>query len=235
MKIQDSVPFVTGANRGLGLAFVCELIRRGARKVYAGVRDPDAVNLPGVIPIQLDVNNPEEVAAAAARCGDTALLINNAGIAKFMDFLDPAAIETARETFEVNFYGPIRMSQAFAPVLGGNGGGAVINVLSVASWISGPSLAIYAASKSAAWGFTNGLRNELRAQGTQVLALHAGFIDTEMSSAIDAAKVSPQAVAAQALDGLEAGLDEVLADDLTRAVKQGLSANPGIYLTAPQR
>jgi NAD(P)-dependent dehydrogenase (short-subunit alcohol dehydrogenase family) len=235
MKIQDCIPFVTGANRGLGLAFVGELVRRGARKVYAGVRDPAAFNLPGVIPIQLDVNNPEEVAAAAARCGDTTLLINNAGIAEFMDFLDPAAIAAARETFEVNFYGPIRMSQAFAPVLGRNGGGAVINVLSVASWISGPSLAIYAASKSAAWGFTNGLRNELRAQGTQVLALHAGFIDTEMSSAIDAAKVSPQAVAAQALDGLEAGLDEVLADDLTRAVKQGLSANPGIYLTAPQR
>lgn len=234
MKIKDSIAFVTGANRGLGLVITHELLARGAKKVYAGVRDPASINLPGVIPIQLDVTNPESVLAAAAACGDTNLLINNAGIARYLGYLDPATIETTREVFETNFYGPILMSQAFVPLLAANGGGAIINVLSVASWITRPLLAVYAASKSAAWSFTNGLRSQVREQGIQVLGLHVGFMDTDMTSELDTAKISPVGVAAQTLDGLEAGLEEVLADDISRAVKQGLSANPGIYLTPPE-
>jgi len=235
MKIKDSVVFVTGANRGLGLAYVRELLSRGAKKVYAGVRDTASIALPGVIPIKLDVTNPDEVTAAAALCGDVTLLINNAGIAKAIGFLDPATIDTAREIFEANFYGPIRVTQAFAPILAANGGGAIINVLSVASWVNSGLLAPYAASKSAAWSFTNGLRAELSAQGTQVLGLHVGFMDTDMTKGFDAAKISPDEVAVKTLDGLEAGLEEVLADERTRAVKNGLSANPGIYLSPLKR
>ena len=233
MKIKDSVAFVTGANRGLGLALVNELLARGASKVYAGVRNPTSINLPGVIAVKLDVTNAEEVAAAAAQCGDVTLLINNAGIARFVSYLDPAAIDTAREIMDANYLGPIRMCQAFTPVLANNHGGAIINILSVASWINAPELSLYAASKSAVWGFTNGLRTHVRAHGTQVLGLHVGFMDTDMTDGLDFPKVSPQQVAVQTLDGLEAGLEEILADDITRTVKEGLSS--GIYLAPLQR
>jgi NAD(P)-dependent dehydrogenase (short-subunit alcohol dehydrogenase family) len=233
MKIKDSVAFVTGANRGLGLALVNELLARGASKVYAGVRDGASINVPGAVTVKLDVTDAEAVAAAAAQCGDVTLLINNAGIASFVNYLDPAAIDTARELMDANYLGPIRMSQAFAPILARNGGGAIVNVLSVASWINSPELSLYAASKSAAWGFTNGLRTSLRAQGTQVLGLHVGFMDTDMARDLDFAKTSPRDVAAQTVAGIESGLEEVLADDITRAVKQGLST--GIYLAPPQR
>lgn len=233
MKIKDSVAFVTGANRGLGLALVHELLARGASKVYAGVRDPASIKLPGVVAVKLDVTNAVDVAAAAAQCGDVTLLINNAGIARVISYLDPAAIDAARDILDANFLGPIRMSQAFTPILAANGGGAIVNVLSVGSWVNSPELSLYAASKSAAWGFTNGLRTSLRAQGTQVLGLHVGFMDTDMTHGFDFAKVSPQDVALQTLAGVESGLEEVLADDITRTVKQGLSG--GIYLAPLQR
>lgn len=235
MKIKDAVAFVTGANRGLGLAIARELLARGAKKVYAGVRDPAGVAPPGMVRVKLDVTNGEDIAAAASACGDTTLLVNNAGIARVIGYLDPCTIAATREMFETNFYGPMRMSQAFAPILARNGGGAIINVLSVASWINPPEIAPYAASKSAAWGFTNGLRTQLRAQGTQVLGLHVGFMDTDMTRSFEVEKVNPEQVAAQALAGLEAGQEEVLADDITRAVKQGLSAAPGIYLAPVAR
>ena len=230
MKIKNSVAFVTGANRGLGLAFVKALIAGGAKKVYAGVRDPASIDLPGVIPVKLDVTDPASVAAAAVLCSDTTLLVNNAGIARVVGFLDPQAVDTAREIFETNFYGPLYLSQDFAPILAKNDGGAIINVLSVASWINSGNLSVYAASKSAAWSLTNGLRAELKKQGTHVLGLHVGFMDTDMTKGFDAEKIGVDVVVRQTLDGLEAGLDEVLADDITRTVKQGLSANPGIYL-----
>lgn len=233
MQIKDSVAFVTGANRGFGLALVQELLARGAKKIYAGVRDPDSIRLPGVVAVKLDVTNPEDVAAAAAQCGDVTLLINNAGIARFVDYRDPTAIDTARAMMEANFLGPIRMSQAFTPILAGNGGGAIVNVLSVASWLNAGDLSLYAASKSAAWGFTNGLRTALRGQGTQVLGLHVGFMDTDMTDGIELPKVQPADVARLTLDGVESGLEEVLADDISRTVKAGLTS--GIYLAPPPR
>ncbi len=125
--------------------------------------------------------------------------------------------------------------KAFAPILQANGGGALLNVLSVASWINGGELAAYSASKSAAWSLTNGLRHELRAQGTQVLGLHMGFVDTDLTNGIDAPKSTPEAVVRQAFDALEAGAEEVLADEITRQVKQGLSAQPGVYLAPVAR
>jgi NAD(P)-dependent dehydrogenase (short-subunit alcohol dehydrogenase family) len=218
MKVENAVVLVTGANRGIGLAFVRELLARGARKVYAGARDPASVAQAGVQALKLDVNQPEHVAAAAAQAPDVTLVINNAGIAQPGGFLAPDSEEVARRIFETNVFGVLRMSQAFAPVLKANGGGALLNVLSIASWVNGGELAAYSASKSAAWSLTNALRNELAAQKTQVLGLHMAYVDTDLT---------------RALDGLEAGLDEVLADELTQQVKRGMTAPRPSYL--PQR
>jgi NAD(P)-dependent dehydrogenase (short-subunit alcohol dehydrogenase family) len=232
MKIDNATVLVTGANRGIGLAFARELLARGARKVYAGARDPSSVEQPGVEALRLDVTKPDEVAAAAARAGDVTLLINNAGVAEVGGFLAADSEEAARRQFEVNFYGMLRMSRAFAPVLKANGGGALLNVLSIVSWVNGGQLAAYAATKSAAWSLTNSLRHELAAQHTQVLALHMAFVDTDLARGLDGPKTSPEDIVKSALDGLEAGQDEVLADERTRMIKQGLAAATPSYMPA---
>ena len=172
MKLANATVLITGANRGLGAAFAREALARGARKVYAAARDPDSVTVPGVVPIRLDVTKPAEIAAAARECNDVTLLINNAGIAATGGFLADASLASAQRHLDTNFFGPLRMTQAFAPVLAAHGGGAIVNVLSIASWINGPLLGVYGMSKSAAWAMTNGVRTELREQRTQVLALH---------------------------------------------------------------
>ena len=233
MKIDNAVALVTGANRGIGLAFAKALVARGARKVYAGARDPASVALPGGVPIRLDVTKAEDVAAAVAKCGDVTLVVNNAGVAQPGGFLLADSEEVARRMLEVNFFGVLRMSKAFAPVLATNGGGALLNVLSVASFFNPGGLAAYAASKSAAWSLTNSLRFELAAQKTQVLALHMGFVDTDLVKGLDVPKIHPDEIARIALDGLEAGLEEVLADDRTRAVKAGMTDPRPFYLPKP--
>jgi NAD(P)-dependent dehydrogenase (short-subunit alcohol dehydrogenase family) len=232
MQLTNTVVLVTGANRGIGLAFAREALARGARKVYAAARDPASVQLPGAHPVRLDVTDPDQVARAARDCGDVTLLVNNAGIAATGGFLQDGALESARRQLETNFFGMLRMAQAFAPALAANGGGAMLNVLSIASWINRPLLGAYGATKSAAWALTNGLRHELRAQGTLVSALHMGFVDTDLTRGIDMPKSTPEAIVARAFDGLEAGAEEILADELTRQVKQGLSAQPAVYLQA---
>jgi NAD(P)-dependent dehydrogenase (short-subunit alcohol dehydrogenase family) len=233
MNIDNATVLVTGANRGIGLAFTRELLARGARKVYAGARDPSTITLPGVEAIRLDVTKPDDVAAAVARAGDVTLVINNAGVGHFGGFLAADSEEAARRQFETNFFGMLRVSKAFAPVLASHGGGALLNVLSIVSWINGGQLAAYAASKSAAWSLTNALRHELAAQKTQVLALHMAFVDTDLARGIDGPKASPEEIVKHALDGLEAGLDEVLADERTQLVKQGLTAATPSYLPQP--
>lgn len=230
MKIENSVVLVTGANRGIGLAFTRELLVRGARKVYAAARDPATVTQAGVRALQLDVNNPADVTAAAALAPDVTLVINNAGIAQPGGFLASDSEEVARRIFETNFFAVLRMSKAFAPVLKGNGGGALLNVLSVASWVNGGELAAYSASKSAAWSLTNALRSELAAQKTQVLGLHMGYVDTDLTRGFDVPKSSPEDIVRRALDGLESGVDEVLADEITLQVKSGMTAARPSYL-----
>jgi NAD(P)-dependent dehydrogenase (short-subunit alcohol dehydrogenase family) len=230
MKIENAVALVTGANRGIGLAFANELLARGARKVYAAARDPATINQRGVHALRLDVNKPEEVAAAAALAPDVTLVINNAGIAQPGGFLAAESEDVARRIFETNFFGMLRISRAFAPILESQGGGAFLNVLSVASWVNGGELAAYSASKSAAWSLTNALRHELAAQKTHVLALHMGYVDTDLTRGFDVPKASPEAIVKRALDGLESGLDEVLADELTVQVKRGLTAARPGYL-----
>ena len=229
MNLQNSVVFITGANRGLGLAFAQAALAAGARKVYAAARDPSTVTLPGVVPVKLDVTDPAQIAAAVAACPDVTLLVNNSGISRGSGFLGADAMAAARAEFETNFFGPWAVAQAFAPVLQANGGGAVLNVLSVLSWLTIPGVATYSASKAAAWSLSNGLRNELRAQGTQVTSLHVAYMDTDMTRGLDAPKAAPLDVARLALQGVEAGLAEVLADDTTRHVKQSLSSATPAY------
>jgi NAD(P)-dependent dehydrogenase (short-subunit alcohol dehydrogenase family) len=230
MKIENAVALVTGANRGIGLAFARELLARGARKVYVGARDPATVTQAGVEALRLDVTKPEEVAAAAALAPDVTLVINNAGIAQPGGFLAVDSEATARRIFETNFFSMLSMSKAFAPILKNNGGGALLNVLSVASWVNGGELAAYSASKSAAWSLTNALRSELAAQKTQVLGLHMAYVDTDLTRGFDVPKTSAEEIVKRALDGLESGLDEVLADEITQQVKKGMTAPRPSYL-----
>ena len=233
MHIKDAVVLVTGANRGLGWAWASLLLQAGARKVYACARDASTVELPGVIALDLDITRPDQVARAAAQCSDVTLLINNAGMVRGGDLLADDAPKRAQEELDTNLFGTLAMCRAFAPVLRANGGGAIVNVLSVLSWISIPGGGTYAASKAATWSMTNGVRHALRAQGTQVVGVHVAFMDTDMTAAVDAPKASPSDVVAQAIAAIEAGDEEVLADEPTRQVKRGLSAERGIYLDAP--
>jgi NAD(P)-dependent dehydrogenase (short-subunit alcohol dehydrogenase family) len=224
MRIENSVALVTGANRGLGAAFVRALHARGARKVYAASRDGRVAA--GAVPLRLDVTSADDIAAAAAAAGDVT------GIARGGRLLDAEAAATLQAELATNVFGPLALAQAFAPILARNGGGAVVNVLSVLSWVTLPQLSTYSMSKAAAWAMTNGLRGALAAQGTSVTALHVGYMDTDMARHIDGPKSSPDDVARLALDGVEAGLPEVLADAISEQVKRGLSADRAPYLEA---
>ncbi|MGY3230344.1 NAD(P)-dependent dehydrogenase (short-subunit alcohol dehydrogenase family) [Luteibacter sp. HA06] len=228
MKLSDSVVLVTGANRGLGLEYAKQALARGAKKVYAAARDVSSVKLDGVEAVELDVTDGEAAAALASRLSDVTVVINNAGIARLGGFVDGNAQKVLREQLETNVFGILNVSQAFAPVLARNGGGAILNMLSILSWINTPSIAAYGASKSAAWGLTNGLRHELRAQGTQVVGVHAGFIDTDLTKGFDVPKAKPEDVVRQALDAIEAGAEEVFVDEPTRQVHGGLTSS--VYL-----
>lgn len=229
MKLKDAVVLVTGANRGLGKAFAECALTLGAKKVYGAARNPDAVTVPGVITVQMDVTSPDEVQIAAKRCNDVTLLVNNAGIADSRPLLDAEAEIAMQAELAVNLFGPLRVTQAFAPVLKANGGGGIINVLSVASWINTPFLSTYGVSKAAAWSLTNGLRQALTEQQTQVLALHVGFIDTDLTRDLDVPKTAPGEVVATTYAALEANAREVLADEISRSVHQSLSDSPEIY------
>lgn len=225
MELKNAVAVVTGANRGLGRHLAAQLVERGA-KVYAAARRPETVDLPGVTPLRLDVTDEASVRAAARTASDATLLVNNAGI------LTPTPLiaggpDAVRLEMETNFYGPLAVTRAFAPVIEGNGGGAVLNVLSVLSWLHPAPLGSYAATKAAAWALTDAAREELAPRGIAVSALHVGYMDTDMAAGVPAdQKADPAEVAAQALHGIETGLPEILADEVTRHVRQSLAASP---------
>jgi NAD(P)-dependent dehydrogenase (short-subunit alcohol dehydrogenase family) len=225
MDLKGAVVLVTGANRGIGAEFVRRLGDRGATKIYAAARDAGSIETEGVEPIQLDVTDAAQVDAAARAAGDVQVLINNAGISTGSSLVtgDEAAI---RREMDTNFYGPLLMTRAFAPVLRANGGGAILNVISALSWFATPGAGAYAASKAAAWMLTDGTRLELAAQGTHVVGVHMGLVDTDMAKGIAVPKLAPADLADAGLDAIESGAQEVLADDWATFVKSGLSLDP---------
>ncbi|GAB4080910.1 SDR family oxidoreductase [Modestobacter muralis] len=225
MDITGSVALVTGANRGLGRQFAQQLLERGARKVYATSRRPELIDLPGVEVLRLDVTDPESVEAAAVAAGDVSLVVNNAGISTGANLVTGDLAEVRRE-MDTHFYGTLGVVRAFAPVLARNGGGGIVNVLSALSWFSVDGANAYAAGKAAAWSLTNGVRLELRGQGTQVTGVVLGAADTDMMAGYTGPMSDPADVVRAALDGVQAGDYEVLVDDWSRHVKASLAADP---------
>jgi NAD(P)-dependent dehydrogenase (short-subunit alcohol dehydrogenase family) len=222
MDIVNSVALVTGANRGLGRHLAAQLLERGA-KVYAAARRPDSIDLPGAIPLQLDITDPASIARAAGQASDVTFLVNNAGSSAGRSLLT-GADESIRLEMETHYFGTLSATRAFAPVIEGNGGGAILNVLSVLSWLHPGALGAYAAAKAAEWALTDAVRDELRPRGIQVAGLHVAYMDTDMAASVPAdQKTDPAVVAALALDAVAAGATEILADEVTRGVKAGLS------------
>ncbi|BAN26003.1 SDR family oxidoreductase [Caballeronia insecticola] len=235
MQIKGKVVLVTGANRGLGRQFVKSLLKAGASKVYAAARDPKRVDIAGAEAVRLDVTNAADIAEAAATYTDVQVIVNNAGVTTRSLISDPASTQGIRDVLEINTFGPILLTQAFAPVLKKNGGGAVINVLSVLSWVSLPAGGAYHISKAAAWAATNALREELREQGTLVVAAHPAYIDTDMTAQVTGPKSTPEHVVNEVLAAVEKNQEEVLVDDTGREVKRSLSSDAPIYLTGIPR
>ena len=230
MKISGSTVLVTGANRGLGHAFVRALTDAGCAKIYAAARNIARRAADEIVePIELDITNAEHVARAAARCGDVNILINNAGVATFMPALGAPTMDHARREMETNYFGTLAMCRAFAPVLKRNAGGALVNVLSVVSWFNAPMQGTYSASKAAEWSLTKPARYELRAQGTLVVSVYAGYIDTDMTAGLTFPKSSPHDIVARVLAGIEANTEEILADDRARSVHAELHKDAGPF------
>ncbi|NJP90962.1 SDR family oxidoreductase [Nonomuraea sp. FMUSA5-5] len=220
VTIKHAVALVTGGQRGLGKAIAGALLERGAAKVYVTARKPVPADDPRVLPVGLDVTDPEAIEALAGQARDVNIVVNNAGVLFPSPLLkaDPADVLA---TFDTNVFGPLRVARAFAPILAANGGGALIDMHSVLSWAAGTGA--YGASKAALWSITNSLRVELAAQGTQVVGVHLGLADTDMTADIPAQKISPAEVAAAVLDGVENGAAEVLVDEVSRRMKAALS------------
>jgi NAD(P)-dependent dehydrogenase (short-subunit alcohol dehydrogenase family) len=221
MNIEQAIALVTGANRGMGREYVRQLAAAGARKIYATARDPakvaDLVALDGrrIEALPLDTTRPDQVEAAARRCRDVTLLINNAGANSNRPVSDPNALENARAEIETNYFGTLRMCRAFAPVLAANGGGTLVNVLSLIGRVNLPALGTYSCSKAAAWSMTQALRAQLAAQGTRVVGVYPGPVDTDMTPG-GAAK--PADVVAAVIAAIRAGVEEVFPDGMARDI-----------------
>jgi NAD(P)-dependent dehydrogenase (short-subunit alcohol dehydrogenase family) len=218
--LQGGTVLVTGANGGLGMELVRQALVRGASKVYATARTPRTWDDPRIVPLALDVTDAASVQAAADAAGDTTIVVNNAGVSGTNRLLD-AEVTAVERVFATNVFGALRVAKAFAPVLGANGGGALVDVHSVLSWIG--LAGGYSASKAAFWSITNSLRLELAPQGTQVVGAHLGYTDTPMTASLDVAKADPADIVAAIWEAVEAGQHEVLADQISRDVRAALS------------
>ncbi|MEZ2350907.1 SDR family NAD(P)-dependent oxidoreductase [Caballeronia sp. RCC_10] len=220
-----TVAFVSGANRGLGAQFVVRLLARGAGKVYAASRTGDTtIRDARVVPIALDVTDDASVARAAIVAADTTLLINNAGVNRQSAFFAADAIDNARAEIEVNYFGVLRMSRAFAPALKASEG-AMINVLSILARTALPAMGSLCASKAAALRLTESLRAELSPHRVRVIAALPGAIDTEMSRDFDGPKLSPADVADAALDALAGSASEIFIGAMAQQLAAGLAAD----------
>jgi NAD(P)-dependent dehydrogenase (short-subunit alcohol dehydrogenase family) len=223
LTVEGSVALVTGANRGLGKAFARALVEAGAKKVYAGARDVSTITDPDVVAVALDVTDHEQVERVAAELGDVEIVINNAGVSNGLTALSGEGLEAFRAEFEVNYFGLVAVARAFAPVVARNGGGAIVNMLSALTWATFEQTANYSATKAAGWAYTNGLRQTVAGDGTLVVAVHAGYIDTDMAAGIDAPKIAAEDVARQTVEAIAAGATEVLADDVSRGAKASVA------------
>jgi NAD(P)-dependent dehydrogenase (short-subunit alcohol dehydrogenase family) len=235
MQISGSVVLITGANRGIGRAFVEGFAAAGARKIYAAARDPAAIDDPRVEPVRLDITDDAQVAAASALCGDVSVLVNNAGVLTSSPLLQAASMTAARLEMETNYFGMLAMCRAFAPVLCRQGGGALVNILSAASWTRWGQSGSYSASKRAALALTLGVRIELRAQRTLVVGVFPGFIDTDMTAHIAAEKASPKQVVDATLAGIAADEEEVVPDQAAARLQVVLREDPGAEAARAQR
>ena len=232
MQLSGCVALITGANRGIGRDYVAALIERGAKKVYASARRVDSLGDLArgqggrVETLALDITDARAVAAAASRCGDVTLLVNNAGINHNSGLLAAPDLAAARAEMETNYFGTLAMCRAFAPVLKGNGGGVIVNMLSITGRVNLPLMGSLSASKAACVSMTQGVRAELAAQGTRVVAVLPGAVDTEMSRDFPPPKMPPREVAEAVLAALEQGLDEVYPGEMARGIAAGLAADP---------
>ena len=232
MKIENSIALVTGANRGIGRAIVLQLLAAGAAKIYATARDTaklaDLLETTGgrVEALQLDVTDANQVNAAAKTHDDITLLINNSGVAGFQGLIAAADDETARGEMETNYFGTLNMVRAFAPVLKANGGGAIVNLASMASYVNFPVIGSYSASKAAVHSLTQGIRAELAAQGTHVSGVYPGPINTEMAAGFPMDKTPTNVAARAILDGVEAGDEEIYPDPLAVEMHAGFLGDP---------
>jgi NAD(P)-dependent dehydrogenase (short-subunit alcohol dehydrogenase family) len=231
-RIEGKSVLVTGANRGIGRAFVEELLAAGAAKVYATARKIETLadlvdkGEGRVVPIALDVTKADQIEAAAAIHTDVALLINNAGIAAFEGIIDASTAEPARDEMETNYFGTFNMIRSFSTVLGRNGGGAIVNLSSIAAHVNFPVLGSYSASKAAVHSLTQGVRAELAAQGTLVVGVYPGPVDTDMAASFPMDKTPPNAVARAVLDGVEAGVEDIYPDPVSTQMHTGLLGDP---------
>lgn len=220
INVKGSTVVVTGGQRGLGKAIVEAFLQHGAAKVYATARTPKPSDDPRVVSVALDVTNPESVAALAITAADADIVVNNAGVLGASKLLD-SDIDEVREVFETNYFGALRIAKAFAPILAENGGGALVNISSVLSWVGG--FGGYGDTKAAIWSLSNSLRVELEKQGTLVTSVHLGYTETDMTAQFDVPKNDPRDVARQIVEGVRDGEAEVLADDMTLHFKAALS------------
>ncbi|MDW5312816.1 SDR family oxidoreductase [Rhizobium sp. PL01] len=231
-KIENAVALVTGANRGIGREFVTELLRRGARKIYLGARDPAtlaelvALDPTRLVPLKLDVTNAADVANAAKSADDVTLLINNAGFAGEQGVISAPDLTIARNEMEVNYFGVLALSKAFAPILAKAGQSSIVNVLSILSLMTVPFLGTYSASKAAGLSATRSIRAELKGQGTQVIASMPVQVDTEMGKNLPEPRLKPSDVASETLDGVEHGTEEVFPGELSRKAATAFAADP---------
>jgi NAD(P)-dependent dehydrogenase (short-subunit alcohol dehydrogenase family) len=226
VNITGSVALVTGGNRGLGKAFVRALLDAGARKLYVGTRSSFESGDPRLQPLHLDITNASDIAAAARSCQDVTICVNNAGVATGGPLSQSSDAEGARRDMETNYLGTLAMCRAFAPILKQNGGGALVNMLSVVSWFVDPALGPYSVSKAAEGAMTNALRIELRAQGTLVVGVYAGFLETDLAASVRVPKARPADVAAATMDALRTGREHVLADTASQEIRAALDADP---------
>jgi NAD(P)-dependent dehydrogenase (short-subunit alcohol dehydrogenase family) len=228
-NIKGSVALVTGASRGIGRALTEALLVRGAKKVYATARNPEALHElrdGRLVLLQLDVTDVDQIASAVKAASDVELVFNNAGVLLARGIADSMVLDSARREMEVNYFGPLQLLHCLAPTLARNGGGAVINVGSAAGLTNVPFFPTYSASKAALHSLTQAARILLGAQGTSVVGVYAGPVDTDMVRGLALPKTSPRDVALAILDGVEAGQEDIFPDPFAVDFGRRFQASP---------